>query len=171
MKLLQRVDALLNKVEGTLLVAFLAVMLIMAFLQVVLRNVFSFGFAWADILTRHFVLWIAFLGAALATSQERHISIDAFTRFLPERIKYISRVITNLFAAVICYYLMTAAIAFIQSEIEFSTILFDDIPAWYAQIIIPVGFGLLMFHFAVRVLLDLRSAITGASTPEKPREV
>ena len=161
MKILQRVDALLNKLEGTLLVVFLAVMLVMAFLQVVLRNFFSFGFAWADILLRHLVLWVAFLGAALAASQERHISIDAFTRFLPGRIKYASRVITNLFAAVICYYLMTAGITFIQSEIEFSTILFNNVPAWYAQIIIPVGFGLLMFHFAVRVLLDLRSAIKG----------
>ena len=162
MKILQRVDALLNKFEGTLLVVFLTVMLVMAFLQVVLRNFFSFGFSWADIVLRHLVLWIAFFGAAMATSHDRHISIDAFTRFLPERVKHAARVVTNLFAAVVCFYLMSAARVFIESEIEFSTVIFGDVPAWYAQIIIPVGFGLLMVHFAVRALLDLRSAIKGA---------
>ncbi|MGH2569375.1 MAG: TRAP transporter small permease [Bacteroidota bacterium] len=161
MKFLQRVDALLNKVEGTLLITFLAIMLVMAFLQVVLRNFFSFGFLWADILLRHLVLWIGFLGAALATSQERHISIDAFTRFLPERVKHAARVITNLFAAVVCYYLMTAAFTFVQSEKEAGTAIFAEIPGWYAQIIIPVGFGLLMVHFAVRVLLDARVVLKG----------
>ncbi|HEY4611898.1 MAG TPA: TRAP transporter small permease [Bacteroidota bacterium] len=161
MKILQRVDALLNKVEGMLLVLFLSVMLVMAFLQVVLRNVFSFGFPWADILLRHLVLWVAFFGAALATSQERHISIDAFTRFLPERARHAARVVTNLFAAVVCYYLMTAAATFLQSEIDAGTVLYGSVPVWYAQLIIPVGFGLLLFHFAVRVVLDVRATIQG----------
>jgi len=162
MKILQRVDALLNKAEGMLLVLFLSVMLVMAFLQVILRNFFSYGFPWADLLLRHLVLWIAFLGAALATSQERHISIDAFTRFLPERIKYAARVLTNLFAATVCYYLMTAAATFLQSEMDAGTVFYGSVPVWYAQLIIPVGFGLLMFHFVVRVLLDLRATVKGA---------
>lgn len=164
MKLLQRLDAQLNNIEGALLIVFLTCMLLMAFLQVVLRNVFSSGFLWADILLRHLVLWIGFLGAALATSRERHISIDAFTRFLPVRWKHAVHVVTNFFAALICYYLMTAAITFIESEVDAGTTVYDSIPSWYAEIIIPVGFGLLMFHFAVRVLIDAAAALSGENT-------
>lgn len=162
MNVLQRMDALLNKFEGALLIFFLAVILVMAFLQVVLRNFFSFGFLWADILLRHLVLWIGFLGAALATSQERHISIDALTRFLPVRLKHAMRVFTNLFAALVCYYLMTAAITFVQSEIDAGTTVYANIPGWYAEVIIPVGFGLLMIHFFVRVVLGIVTTVKGA---------
>ncbi len=162
MNVLQRLDALLNKFEGALLIFFLAVILVMAFLQVVLRNVFSYGFLWADIVLRHLVLWIAFLGASLATSQERHISIDALTRFLPERAKHAARVLTNLFAAVVCYYFMTASFAFVQSEAEAGTTLSANIPVWYAEVIIPVGFGLLVIHFLVRAVIDSAAVAKGA---------
>jgi TRAP-type C4-dicarboxylate transport system permease small subunit len=159
MKFLRRLDAMLNKAEGALLILLLVVMLLLAFLQVVLRNVFSSGFLWADIVLRHLVLWIGFLGAALATSQERHISIDAFTRFFSPRMKHALRVFTNLFAAVVCYFLMTASVTFVQSEVEAGTMVLENIPGWYAQSIIPVGFGLLIIHFSVRVVADLLSAM------------
>ncbi|HXG38967.1 MAG TPA: TRAP transporter small permease [Bacteroidota bacterium] len=167
MKILQRLDALLNKAEGALLILLLVVMLALAFLQVILRNFFSSGLLWADIVLRHLVLWVGFLGAALATSQERHISIDAFTRFLSPRLKHAMRVVTNLFAAVVCYYLMTASITFIQSEVEAGTTVLADIPGWYAEIIIPIGFGLLMVHFAVRVMVDGRAALLSEHAGEK----
>jgi hypothetical protein len=32
-------------------------------------------------------------------------------------------------------------------------ILLNDIPVWYGQIIIPIGFGLLMVHFTIRAFL------------------
>lgn len=166
MKLLQRLDAALNKTEGALLILLLVVMLVLAFLQVVLRNFFSSGFLWADLVLRHLVLWIGFLGAALATSQERHISIDAVTRFLPPRLKHALRVVTNLFAAVVCYYLMTAAITFIESEAEAGTTFYADIPNWYAGIIIPVGFGLLIIHFLIRVMVDGRAALSAEHVGE-----
>jgi TRAP-type C4-dicarboxylate transport system permease small subunit len=162
MKLLTRLDASLNKVEGILLVSLLAIMVLMAFLQVVLRNFFSTGILWGDIFLRHLVLWIGFLGAALATSKERHISIDALTRFLPTRVKSAIRVLTNLFAAIVCYVLLRASLTFIELEREGETILYGNIPTWYAQVIIPAGFALLMAHFFIRSVLDARTALDGA---------
>jgi len=163
MKLLRQVDALFNKIEGALLITLLLVMMVMAFLQVVLRNVFSSGIIWADILLRHLVLWISFLGAALATSIERHISIDALTRFLSHKARHISKVITNLFAAVICYFMMKASITFVGYEISDGHTVYGQIPSWYAQIIIPVGFGLLAFHFLVRVAANAAAAFSKES--------
>ncbi|MEJ2722735.1 MAG: TRAP transporter small permease subunit [bacterium] len=49
-------------------------------LQIVLRNFFHTGLIWADPLMRHIVLWLGCMGAVLATSRMRHISIDIFTR-------------------------------------------------------------------------------------------
>ncbi len=163
MKLLTRLDASLNRVEGILLVVMLAVMVVMAFLQVVLRNFFSTGILWGDIFLRHLVLWMGFLGAALATSQERHIAIDAFTRFLSPRVKSAIRVLTNLFAAVVCGFLVQASITFVELERESGTLVYQDIPAWYVQLIIPGGFALLVFHFLVRAAADAHAAVRGGA--------
>src|SRR3989304_9672211 len=99
MKILLRLDTVLTRLEGTLLVVFLSIMLVLSFVQVVLRNAFSESLLWGDILLRHLVLWIGFFGAALATSQDRHINIDALTRFLTAKLKNAAKIVTNLFGS------------------------------------------------------------------------
>ena len=160
MKRLRRLDAFLNTVESALLVFFLSVMVILAFLQVVLRNVFSEGLLWADILLRHILLWLGFLGAAIATSEHRHINIDAVRRFLPPRVRSAVEVVTDLFAAAICGFLARASANFVRDEITSRDMFLAGIPAWYAQIIIPVGFTLLVVHFLIRA--GLRTGAVGS---------
>jgi TRAP-type C4-dicarboxylate transport system permease small subunit len=159
MKTLKTIDSIFNKIEGAVLIFLLLVMLFMAFGQVLLRNISSGGFVWGDILLRHLVLWIGFLGAALATSGERHINIDILTRYLPERLKGAVAALSNVFAAVVCFLLFRASLTFIEFEITNKNTVFSGIPSWYAQIIIPVGYGLLAFHFMVRAILDAGKAL------------
>lgn len=165
MNVLKSIDKALTKFEGYVLITFLFVMVVMAFLQVVLRNLFSSGILWADILLRHLLLWLGFLGAAIATSENRHINIDALRRFLSPRLRSAVEVLTDLFAAVICFMLSRASWTFVRGEIADRRTLFGDIPSWYAQIIIPVGFGLLVVHFLIRALLRAYAA-AGKETGE-----
>jgi len=159
MKTIKTIDFILNKIEGAVLIVLLLVMLFMAFGQVVLRNISSGGFVWGDVLLRHLVLWIGFLGAALATSGERHINIDILTRYLPKRLNGAVAALSDVFAAVVCFLLFRASLTFIQFEITNNNTIFSEIPSWYAQIIIPVGYGLLAFHFIVRAVLDAGKAL------------
>lgn len=159
MKILKSIDSAINKIEGAVLIFLLLVMLFMAFGQVVLRNVFTGGIVWGDILLRHLVLWIGFLGAALATSGERHINIDILTRYLSERLKGLVATLSNVFAAVVCFLLFKASLTFIEFEIANNNTTFAEIPSWYIQIIIPVGYGLVAFHFIVRAILDAGKAL------------
>jgi TRAP-type C4-dicarboxylate transport system permease small subunit len=143
-------------VERSAVVLILAAMVIMAFLQVVLRNVFSTGILWADTMLRHMVLWIGFLGASLAAQSERHISIDVLSRFVPERAKHLLRSVIYLFAAIVCFILAEASLTFLAAERQAGTILLTigetDLPGWYFQLIIPVGFGLIALRFLLRLL-------------------
>jgi TRAP-type C4-dicarboxylate transport system permease small subunit len=155
MNLLKRIDKALTRFEGYVLITLLFIMVVMAFLQVVLRNLFSSGILWADIFLRHLLLWLGFLGAAIATSENRHINIDALRRFFSKRMRSAVEVLTDSFAAVICFMLAQASWTFVQGEIADRRVLFGDIPSWYAQVIIPIGFGLLVIHFAIRALLHV----------------
>jgi TRAP-type C4-dicarboxylate transport system permease small subunit len=160
MKIIKLIDRMLNTIEGALLILMLSVMVLVAFGQVMLRNIFHTGITGADVLLRHLVLWIGFLGAAIATSEERHINIDALRRFLSPRIRSAVDVLTDLFAAVICFLLMNAARVFVESEQSAGRMIFQGIPSWYAQVIIPVGFGLLVVHFTLRAILRAHAALT-----------
>jgi TRAP-type C4-dicarboxylate transport system permease small subunit len=151
MTLLRSVDRGLVRAEGWLLVLFLGAMVVLSFAQVVLRNVFGTGFLWADPLVRHMVLWVGFLGAAIATHEERHISIDALTRFLSPRWKAAAAVAGQLFLAAVCVVLVDASWTFLIEEKEAGGEVFSGLPSYIGLMIIPAGYLLIAIHAVVRV--------------------
>ena len=67
MKILNFLNKWIEKTETVLLIVILTVMILLSFLQVLLRNFFDQGLLWGDIFLRNLVLWVGFLGASLAT--------------------------------------------------------------------------------------------------------
>jgi TRAP-type C4-dicarboxylate transport system permease small subunit len=155
MKYLRRLDHVIATAETILLVALLGTMILLDFVQVILRNFFSSGILWADTFLRQMVLWVAFLGASLAVQERKHINIDVLTRFMPDHGKRIAHIATDLFAALVCFAFFKASLAFISSEIANSTILLLNIPTWYFELIIPVGYGMLAFRFLIKTIDDV----------------
>jgi TRAP-type C4-dicarboxylate transport system permease small subunit len=159
MTLIRRVVALLVGIETALLVLSLSAMVLLAFGQVILRNVFGTGFLWGDPLVRQMVLWSGFLGAALATKDDRHITIDALTKYIPERPRGIIKIVTSLAAAVITWFLADAAWVFLLDERTAGGELFLDIPSWIGLLIIPVGYWLMTIHFVANAAEGIASAV------------
>ncbi len=171
MKVIRGIDSILGIIAAAILVTLLAVMLFMGFTQVVLRNLFSTSILWGDVFLRHVVVWVAFLGAIVATGEKRHITIDALTKILSEKGKKIAGVVTGIASIIVCYYLTDASYRFLVDEMEFGGILLLDIQRWIFQLIIPLGFGLMMLRFAVKVLEDIIELITGKRQVSEMEEV
>ncbi len=152
MKIINSINIILAKIETVILILILLIMIFLAFLQVILRNLFSTSIFWGDTLLRHLVLWVAFIGASLATKENRHINIDALSRLLSKTTKRITTILVDLFSATVCFFLMRAAITFIKSEKEAASTLFAEIPVWIFQTIIAIGFGLMMLRFFIHAL-------------------
>jgi TRAP-type C4-dicarboxylate transport system permease small subunit len=167
MKAIEKLNSWIERAETIVLVSVLAVMVIFAFLQVVLRNIFHEGILWGDILLRHLVLWVGFIGASLATREQKHINIDLFGRFLSDKGKKIVRLITNLFSVFICYILANASWTFVQDEKMMGTEIFSDIPAWYFQTIIPIGFFLMSFRFLILSIDNIADVIRARKGGDK----
>ncbi|MBI2341120.1 MAG: TRAP transporter small permease subunit, partial [Deltaproteobacteria bacterium] len=68
-------DKALSRTISVFLILAMAAMIVLGFLQVVLRNFFGSGISWADVTVRHLVLWVGFFGAVLATIENRHITL------------------------------------------------------------------------------------------------
>jgi len=168
MRVLSAIDRALVRAETVFLVAVLSAMILLAFAQVVLRNVFGAGLIWGDTIVRHLVLWVGFAGAAIAASSGRHIAIDALTKFLPERLKLLAKSMTSLFAVIVCVLLADASYSLLLDEMEFGGTMALDIPSWVGVVILPPGYLLMAFHFAVRMAGTVISAfrretVTGAA--------
>ena len=151
----KRTDEIINRVEQTLIIILLSLMILTASSQIVLRNLFATGLSWADPLVRNLVLWVGFIGAAIATKEGKHITIDVISHWIPSRSKIFTDVITQLFSSCICGLLTLAALKFIKGEAQMGGVTFFGIPAWVPQIILPVTFGVMALRFGLRSVKDL----------------
>ncbi|MGD2187481.1 MAG: TRAP transporter small permease [Desulfobacterales bacterium] len=151
----QRFDEILGRAEKLFVALMLSVMILLAFLQIVLRNAFSSGISWADPLVRYLVLWVGFIGASLATKDGKHITIEVFSRwFSGDGSRYL-KATSHLVSAFICSLLAFAGWTFVQNEAQMGGTSFLNIPAWIPQIIIPVTFALMALRFASSFCAEL----------------
>lgn len=174
MSLLNHFKRLLVSFEKFLLVSLFSIMVLLSFVQVLLREFFSTGFFWGDIFLRHLVLWVAFLGAAIATQENRHFTIDVVKKLLPKKGKILSEIVAELFALVCLFFLSGSAFKFFESEWDSHTILFTvgnvQIPSFWMIAIIPLGFSLLWVHFLIKMLEDIHCLIGVFSSRETVQE-
>jgi C4-dicarboxylate transporter, DctQ subunit len=164
----EQVDGVIDRMEQTLLVTFLGFMILLAFLQIVLRNFFFTGLDWGDSLLRNLVLWIGFIGATLATKEGKHIKIDVVSRWLPSLGKNVVTLFIHLFSFFICCLLTYAALKFIKNEVQMGNRTFLNIPAWLPEMILPITFGLMTFRFGLRSFKDFSEI--GKTDPLHDRE-
>lgn len=155
-RVLKIIDDILNFIELFFIYLSLFVMVFLSFFHVVSRNLFSFGFVWADDLLRHLVLWSGFIGAAVATREGRHINIDVFTRLLGGGQKRIFNLIVNVFSSIICALFFLASLNLIKVEREFpDTLASLKIPVWIVEMVFPIVFALMTFRFFFKGLREI----------------
>lgn len=144
-------------VEDALLVVILTGMIVLATAQILLRNFFDVGFIWGDEMLRMLVLWLAVAGAVAASRSDRHIHIDLLNRYLAPRAATAVRVVTHLFTATVCGVVAWYSLAFVQTSLEFGDVLLGNVPAWIPQSILPLGFALITWRYALFALAEFGS--------------
>ncbi|HEY4716807.1 MAG TPA: TRAP transporter small permease [bacterium] len=158
-QLVEGTDRIAETIESLFIYLGVWVMVCLAFIQVVGRNLFSFTFNWGEDLLRILVLWTGFVGASLATRHSRNINIDVLTRLLSGIAARRMNFIVNLFSGIISILLLIAAWQLIRLERQFPDFISSiRIPIWSAEIIFPVVFGIISLRFlsnALRILLGM----------------
>lgn len=143
-----RAALVLRFVENLLLVALLGGLVLLSSTQIVLRNFFSTGLTWADGLVRLMVLWLALVGAVAAAREGRHITMAVLTRWLPERWQRIARGAAEAFAVAVCGAFAWYSWMFVRDSYRYEDVLLDGLPAWIAQLPIPIAFGVIALVYA-----------------------
>ncbi len=159
--------AIFARIEDGILVLILVAMVLLAFVQILLRNVFGIGLIWIEPLVRQMLLWVALAGAMVATRDHNHITVDAVSRFLPPgRIRPAARLLCDAFSALICGLLTYAT--FLVFYREFQDPLLGDIlpglPHWGSLLTLPLAFGVMTLRFLRFSAISLHDTLRGGKT-------
>jgi C4-dicarboxylate transporter, DctQ subunit len=147
-----RWDGFFRALERTALAVMILSMLLMAMLQIALRNLFHSGLIWIDPLERHLVLWIGVTGAVVAAGALRHMHMDVIGQVLPPRARLAVARLTTLVAAGICAVLAHAAWLYLGEEAQFGSTGLLGIRTWVLTCVLFPGFALMAARFAARAL-------------------
>ncbi len=167
MKFWERLDEAIGRLEKSLMVIFLGLMIVAAFAQIALRNFVGVGLPWSESLVRYLVLWVGFIGASLAAREGRHITIEVI-KLRPSAggRRYLAAV-SQLCAVVVCALMTWAAVKFVHDDAQIGTRTFLDLPTWILETIIPATFAIMSLRFLLRAIRALRrDAARQASAPQ-----
>lgn len=160
-RLVDALEKAAKAAEDTVLALILTSMIFLAAGQIVLRNFFNIGFFWTDELLRLMVLWLAIAGAVAASRVDKHISIAVLEKVLPATLRLTAKIITEIFTAVVCALITWHGISFVQTSYEFGDTLLRNVPAWIAQIIVPIGFGLIAYRYSLFSIKHIYQLVSG----------
>lgn len=155
---------ILYRIEDAVLAGLLLIMIAMAVAQIVLRNLFGSGISWGDILVRILVLWVGLLGAVAASRQNRHITIDILTRYLPPRVSIFVNSMTAFFTAVLCSFVTYHGFRFVLMERESGGKAFAQIPVWICEAVIPFAFFVIALRYFISAITLIHAALRGNSS-------
>ncbi|MBU1343904.1 MAG: TRAP transporter small permease [Proteobacteria bacterium] len=145
--LVRNVIVVLQKIEDGILIGLLLLMILMAVLQIFLRNLFDSGVLWGDPLVRILVLWIGLIGAMVASRNNHHISIDVISRYLPDSIRRLTNLATAVFTFLVCSVMAYYSFGFVIMEKNDGLTAFANIPVWICESIIPFSFAVISIRY------------------------
>jgi C4-dicarboxylate transporter, DctM subunit len=165
-----------NSIGNSIATVMLLLMAIIPSTEFLGRYFFNIGISGSTEYLQHLTLWIGILGAILAIRDNKHLKIAGTLDWLPKPLKIFADHWAYFIAAMICWSLCGASIQLIIAEapaisenagaylpnfiinwLEPFGLFYAGgaikiggiIPQWIAEIIMPIGFGVMAFCFSV----------------------
>ena len=160
-----------NRAEEGVISLLLVGMVLLVFVEVVLRFGFNMGALWLQELTQHASAWMVLFGASYGVKVGAHIGIDAVVKLIPARPRRIVSMVAVLAALVYCGLFLAggweylAKMYLIQIELE-------DMPIqrWVAHSILLIGFVLLAVRFVTLLWAIGTGRASGFQFADEARE-
>ena len=156
MRVLHRLIEGFCRLIEILIAAFLAVMVVMVFGNVVLRYAFNSGIIASEEVSRWLFLWVTFLGAIVALKEHGHLGTDALISRLPVLGKKICLVLGHLLMLYATWLVFSGALAQVRINLHV------EAPVTGASMAFVYGTGVVFAVFAATLLLrDLWRVLSG----------
>ncbi|HET9233368.1 MAG TPA: TRAP transporter large permease subunit, partial [Candidatus Eisenbacteria bacterium] len=88
----------------------------------------------------HLTLWIAFLGAMLASRYGRQLALSTAAFFKPGSVRFTAQAVSAAATVLVCLALAWGTYGHVRNEQSFLQTLGGGLPRWIASVIMPVGY-------------------------------
>jgi TRAP-type C4-dicarboxylate transport system permease small subunit len=144
----------------------MAVMVALLFLQVTARYVFRDAPAWAEEFARGALIYLTFVGAAVAVARAAHLKVDALTAKLSPTARrafaVVGHVVAILFLAIVVYQGVV-----LLGQLSNQPLVSVPISKGFFFAAVPIGAALMLVYEAVR----LRDVLRGHDPAETSAEI
>ena len=166
-RFLRRLDSGVGLGEQIALFSLLCIVVVVATAQAIATKVFGSSFEGSFDIVRDSVFAVAMLGAAYASQQHRHLSMDLVSRRLRPRARLVLRLLLAAFTVYIAYLFLIAG-EHLRSKVavEAHTHL---VPKWAVAAMIPIGSALIIFHSLIHTIIDVDYLVRGKLPAERER--
>lgn len=159
----RRIDTWFGHIEDWSLFAAVAMALLAAMVNIVLRKTTSYSLYWSDEVVRKVIFFTTFMGASAAIRRRSLIRIDAVPQLFPlfqKPLTILSHVSVMVFAAVMAWlgYGM-AQMAYRDAFAKTSTL---QIPEWYFYAVLPLVGAMMFVRTAIQLIEEW------GDTPPRP---
>ena len=143
--LFERFLDVISKVIKWIMLVMTACIFIIILFTVFSRYLFNFVASWSEEVPRYLLVWIGFLGAALAVHHKDHIGFDFIYNLFPSRAQQVLGLLLNIGIATIGLIMLVYGIDFVK---QFGGDWMESIPftnVWF-YISLPISGGLIILY-------------------------
>ncbi|HEY4241721.1 MAG TPA: TRAP transporter small permease [Kofleriaceae bacterium] len=164
----RRLDRYLGVVEQVVLFVMLAAVVLTASAAAVADKAFHTPLGrWTFDIIRGGTFSMAMVGAAFASHQQRHLSMDLVSRRLPARGQLILRVVLGLFTIFVAVLLVWAGGHLLDAVGDEGG---DHIISTHSIVrFLPIGAILIIVHTVMHMIIDIDYLVRGKAPPERAR--
>ena len=138
----------------------LATMCILVFGNVVLRYGFNSGITWSEEMAPILFIWMIFLGSIVALKENQHLGVDMLVKKLPDKLKKVVYVISNLLILYTLWLVMDGSWKMTELNMD-STAPATGLPLSFVYgigVVMSIGMGLVILLNLFHVLFQQASA-------------
>ncbi len=146
---LEWIGAAARQAENGLAAAALALMALLPAIEPALRALFAVGIPGTSGYVENLTLWVAYLGAMVATREGRHLDLSTGMLALPPRIKPAAKRFVGFLSTAVAAGLAWASFQFVRSEAGESLRIGGWLPVAAAEAILPIAFAVMTFRFVL----------------------
>ena len=155
----------LRRLEDGIGVGALLVMTGLPVLELILRTFFRTGITGSSEYVQHLVLWVGFLGAALASREGRHLSLSSGITIVPKKYEGLTKALTSMVSVAVAASLAWASYEFVRYELESAAHVGGLIPVWMVEVILPISFAMITVRFILHAGDRRARAIAAIGVP------
>lgn len=158
-----------DRFEEIVSITLFAILVVVIFLQVVMRYVFNSSPSWAEELGKYVFVWLSWIGVSLGARYGEHIKITLLTQKLSFRSSHICNIVSDVIVIAICavtlHYGIIVCDMLLNVNIMNSALKINQ--AW-GHAAVPVGCGLMILRSLQSMFDSIRKLKGGGSSPANP---